>query len=87
MPSTFVDNELFVDFDTPTACDDEGKPLTKEQVDFFSQSKCVNNEGLLYRVYRAGSKHYDSFSKDYIGSGAGYIYGRGFYFGIDKSSV
>lgn len=87
MPSTFVDNELFVDFDAPTACDDEGNPLTKEQVEFFSQSKCVNEEGLLYKVYRAGNKEYDTFNKDYIGSGAGYIYGKGFYFGIDRNSV
>ena len=87
MPSTFVDNEFFVDFDTPAAYDDEGNPLTKEQADFFSQSKCVNEEGFLYRVYRAGSKNYDSFKKDYIGSGAGYIYGKGFYFGIDRDSV
>lgn len=87
MPSTFVDNDFFVDFEAPAACDNKGKPLTKEQADFFAQSKCVDESGALYRVYRAGSKDYDSFDKSKIGSGAGYIYGKGFYFGIDRDSV
>lgn len=87
MPSTFVDNDFFVDFEVPAACDNRGKPLTKEQVDFFAQSKCVDESGALYRVYRAGSKDYDSFDKSKIGSGAGYIYGKGFYFGVDRESV
>jgi hypothetical protein len=87
MPSSLVDNDLFVDFDAPADYDSEGNPLTQEQASFFSNSKCVDEDGSLYKVYRAGSKNYDAFDKSRIGSGAGSIYGKGFYFGCDRESV
>lgn len=87
MPTAFVDNEFFVDFDNPADYDSEGNPLSDAQVRFFSQSKCVDESGSLYLVYRAGSKEYDAFDKERIGTGAGTIYGKGFYFGCDYDSV
>lgn len=87
MNSNLVNNDFFVDFDNPAICDSEGNPLTDQQAAFFSSSKCVDEEGLLYKVYRAGSKTYDVFDKNRIGSGAGSIFGKGFYFCCDRDSV
>ena len=58
---TLVDNDFFVDFDPVTAgVDSEGNGLTTEQQDFFKQSKCVDEYGNLYLVYRATNHDYDT---------------------------
>lgn len=91
MPKKLVDNELFVDFDTPTEYsgmyDSEGNQLTRAQADFFSQSKCVDEDGNLFVVYRAANHDYDTFDTTKIGTGAGSIFGKGIYFSADADSV
>jgi hypothetical protein len=86
MPKALIDNEFFIDFET-ASCDSEGNPLSDMQVQFFSQSKCKDEDGSLYLVYRASNSDYDAFDKKRIGSGAGSIYGKGFYFSLDRESV
>lgn len=87
MPSALVDNDFFIDFDTVAAYDNQGKPLNQRQLTFFENSKCTDETGALYRLYQASNADFDAFDKSFIGSGGGYIYGKGFYFGADKESV
>lgn len=87
MNNSLVDNEFFIDFEEPAVYDSEGNPLSSQQATFFASSKCVDEDGHLYKVYRAGSKNYDVFDKSKIGSGAGSIFGKGFYFCSDRDSV
>lgn len=81
MPSALVDNEFFTDFDDPASMfDSDGRPLSKAQASFFINSKCLDEDGSLLVVYHASSKKFDAFDPKLIGSGAGSIYGKGFYF-------
>jgi hypothetical protein len=86
MPKALVDDDFFLDFDE-AGCDSEGNSLTDAQVTFFNGSKCRDEDGSLYLVYRASNKEYDAFDKERIGTGAGSIYGKGFYFSCDRESV
>lgn len=86
MPKALVDDDFFLDFDE-AGCDSEGNSLTDAQVTFFNSSKCRDEDGSLYLVYRASNKEYDAFDKERIGTGAGSIYGKGFYFSCDRESV
>jgi hypothetical protein len=91
MPQRLVDNELFVDFDevddNSYGQDSEGNPLTEAQLEFFKQSKCLDEYGNLFLVYRATNHDYDTFDISRMGTGAGSIFGKGVYFSTDKSSV
>jgi hypothetical protein len=81
MPKTLADNELFVDFDEPSSMwDSNGRALTKMQVNFFQQSKCLGEDGDLLVVYHASNSDFTTFDTKRIGSGGGSIYGKGFYF-------
>jgi hypothetical protein len=86
MPKALVDDDFFLDFDE-AGCDSEGNSLTDAQVTFFNGSKCRDEDGSLYLVYQASNKEYDAFDKERIGTGAGSIYGKGFYFSCDRESV
>ena len=87
MPKSLVDNEFFIDFDTSNFYDSEGNPLTQEQNNFFKDSKCVDEYGSLLVVYRASNSDYDTFDTKLLGSGAGSIFGKGFYFSSEPESV
>ena len=87
MPTALVDNEFFLDFDDVAGYDSEGNVLSEAQVRFFSQSRCVDENGDLYLVYHADNNDYDTFDKSQIGTGAGSIFGKGFYFGSNAESV
>jgi hypothetical protein len=91
MPLKLVDNELFVDFDEPeeysSVYDSEGNQLTRAQAEFFQQSKCVDEDGSLFLVYRATNHDYDTFDLERVGTGAGSIYGKGIYFSTERESV
>lgn len=87
MPPALVDNEFFLDFDDVAEYDSEGNTLSDAQVKFFSQSKCVDENGDLYLVYHADNNEYDTFDRNRIGTGAGSIFGKGFYFGSNAASV
>ena len=81
MSSILADNELFVDFDEPSAgADSNGSPLTSQQVTFFNQSKCLADDGSLLVVYHASPNNFTEFDPKRVGSGGGSIYGKGFYF-------
>ena len=60
--------------------DSDGNQLTKEQQEYFKESKVRDFNGKLQVVYHASDTDFNVFSKDRIGSGAGNIYGKGFYF-------
>ena len=88
MPSALVDNDFFLDFDEPVdAIDSEGNPLTQEQYKFFNKSKCIDEFGALFLVYRASNRDYDTFDMERLGTGAGSIFGKGIYFSADPESV
>lgn len=77
----FKDNDFFVDFDdVSSSYDSEGRLLSNNQVKFFSQSKCVNEDNNLLVVYHASNNDFTTFDAGKIGSGGGSIYGKGFYF-------
>lgn len=81
MPSAFVDNDLFIDFEQPDSLyDSSGVLLTKDQVDFFLNSKCLNENGKLLVVYHASPNKFTTFDSTHWGSCGGSIYGNGFYF-------
>lgn len=81
MPTALVDNELFVDFDEPSSGKDSmGRPLNSTQVNFFGSSQCLDTNGNLLVVYHASKSQFKAFKNDFIGSGGGNIFGRGFYF-------
>jgi hypothetical protein len=85
MDSAFADNELLLDFDdTAYAYDSDGRLLSAEQVNFFSNSKCRDISGSLLVMYHASSKEFDIFDAGRIGDGGGSIFGKGFYFCDDS---
>ena len=55
MPKALVDDDFFLDFDE-AGYDSAGNPLTDAQVTFFNGSKCRDEDGSLYLVYRASNK-------------------------------
>ena len=88
MPISVADNEFFIDFEDDTeTLDSDGNELSSGQVSFFKNSKCRDDLGALYLLYRAANQDYDIFDVSKIGTGAGSIYGKGFYFSLDKLSV
>lgn len=58
--------------------DSEGNPLTKEQVEFFRNSKIRDNRGRLLVCYHGSKSHFTTFDKSKIKNGG--WYGKGFYF-------
>lgn len=88
MPTALVDNDFFIDFDEPAvAYDSEGNILTSAQYKFFKDSKCLDEDGALFLVYRATNHDYDTFDFSRLGTGAGSIFGKGVYFSANKDSV
>jgi hypothetical protein len=81
MPTSLINNELFVDFDEPTnTYDSAGRPLSPNQESFFKSSKCLDENGDLLVVYHASPNDFTTFDTKRIGTGGGSIYGKGFYF-------
>lgn len=80
-----TNNDLFTDFaDTLSKYDSHGRLLSREQANFFSKSKCINDNGSLLVLYHASSSDFTVFDVSRIGSGGGSIYGKGFYFCDDS---
>ena len=76
-----ADNDVFMDFDDVSSkYDSEGRLLSNGQVNFFSKSKCTNENKNLLVVYHASKSDFTAFDYERIGSGGGNIYGKGFYF-------
>jgi hypothetical protein len=83
-----LENEFFLDFeDVANASDSAGNTLSDLQYQFFKNSKCVDEYGDLYLVYRASNHDYDTFDPARMGTGAGSIFGKGIYFSADRDSV
>lgn len=88
MPTALIDDDFFLDFDEPAiAYDSEGNILNSAQYKFFKNSKCTDEDGALFLVYRATNSNYDTFDFNRLGTGAGSIFGKGVYFSADKNSV
>lgn len=58
--------------------DSEGNPLSKEQVEFFRNSKVRDTDGTLLLVYHGSKSHFTTFDKSKIKPWG--WYGKGFYF-------
>lgn len=58
--------------------DSEGNPLTKEQVEFFKNSKVRDTDGTLLLVYHGSKSSFNTFDKSKIKPWG--WYGNGFYF-------
>lgn len=87
MPMDFV-KDYFVDFDDVTVAEDsDGNGLTAAQVQFFSNSKCRDEESALLVVYHASNADFTVFDPAKIGSGGDSIYGKGFYFCDDERDI
>jgi hypothetical protein len=85
MPQSFLNNELFVDFDDESSVQDSrGRGLTSAQASFFADSKCLDDSYKLLVVYHASPNDFSVFDSKYIGTGGGSIYGHGFYFCDDN---
>lgn len=83
-----LNNEFFTDFDDASSkYDSEGRLLSKGQVNFFSESQCIDDSGKLIVLYHASNTEFDSFDLNRIGTGGGSIYGKGFYFSDDSFTV
>lgn len=81
MANTFIDNEVFTDFDKVSAMyDSVGRHLSKNQAAFFSNSQCRDENKCLLVVYHASPNDFTVFDPKRIGTGGGSIYGKGFYF-------
>lgn len=65
--------------------DSEGNRLSKEQLEFFKDSKIKGSSGKLMVCYHASNSNFDVFDKSKIGSGnGGANFGYGFYFATYK---
>lgn len=69
--------------------DNEGNILSKEQIEFFKNSKIRDNQGRLIVCYHGTSgRVFDIFDKDRFSTGAGDVdFGAGFYFTRSKNSA
>lgn len=83
-----IDEQFLAKLSTQNASyslkDSAGKTLTKEQAEFFKDSKIKNNKGNLLKVYHATDAEFYTFDKSKIGSGSGSSFGRGFYFATSR---
>lgn len=72
-----------------SAKDNKGRTLTKEQQEYFKDSKIKDRNGLLMTVYHGTNNDFNIFDKQYVSKNtknAGF-YGDGFYFTPDKESA
>ena len=67
--------------------DTEGNKLSKEQQDFFANSKVRDSEGNLLVCYHGTDAEFTVFDKSKIGFSNGAFYGNGFYFSDSKSAA
>lgn len=69
--------------------DNEGNVLSKEQIEFFKNSKIRDNQGRLIVCYHGTSgRVFDTFDKDRFSTGAGDVdFGAGFYFTKSKNNA
>ena len=80
---TFVKTDPDVQYSLSS--DSEGRQLTKEQSDYFNDSKVRDENGNLKVVYHGSPADFNTFSLDYLGTN-GTAEGYGFYF-TDKKSI
>lgn len=73
-----------VNEDTRVETDSEGNPLSKEQIEFFKDSKVRDKQGRLLVCYHNSESEFDEFDKGRVGSEHGGIFGKGFYFFTSK---
>ena len=66
------------DLELSNEYDSEGNQLTKEQAEFFKNSKVRDNQGRLLVCYHGTGEEFDSFSSDFFSGGG--LFGDGFYF-------
>jgi hypothetical protein len=67
--------------------DSEGHTLSKEQQDFFANSKVRDKNGNLVVCYHGTDAKFTVFDKSKINSSNGAFYGKGFYFSNSKSAA
>ena len=75
--------EYIKQYDTKySVTDNKGRTLTKEQQEFFKDSKVRDSEGRLLEVYHGTNEDFTVFDKSYIGNASGDLgfLGDGFYF-------
>ena len=68
--------------------DNQGRTLTKEQQEYFKDSKVRDEKGNLLEVYHStGNYGFTEFSKKYFGTQQGSSLGNGFYFTSSRSTA
>lgn len=69
--------------------DNKGRKLSKEQQEYFKDTKILDRNGLLLTLYHGTNNDFNVFDKNYVSKNtknAGF-YGDGFYFTPDKESA
>lgn len=72
-----------------TTMDNKGRKLSKEQQEYFKDSKILDRNGLLLTLYHGTNNDFNIFDKSYVSKNtknAGF-YGDGFYFTPNKESA
>jgi hypothetical protein len=69
--------------------DSQGRTLSKEQQEYFKDSKIRNDKGELLEVYHGTNNDFTVFDKSYLGSASGDVgfLGDGFYFATHKGEA
>ena len=69
--------------------DSQGRTLSKEQQEFFKDSKIRNDKGELLEVYHGTNNDFTVFDKSYLGSASGDVgfLGDGFYFATHEGEA
>ena len=69
--------------------DNQGRELSKEQQEFFKDSKVRDEQGRLMEVYHGTNEDFTVFDKSYLGTGSGDLgfLGDGFYFATHKGEA
>jgi len=74
--------------DREDVTDSQGRRLSKEQQEFFKDSKVRDKDGNLLEVYHStGSYGFTKFSEKYFGTQQGSSLGNGFYFTSSQSTA
>lgn len=70
-----------------TGVDNRNKKLSKEQQEYFKDSKIRDKNGKLLRVYHGSDNEFNTFDLNHVGEKLYPAFGEGFYFDSDKSTA
>lgn len=88
------ENTVYADFETDSnakyslsTTDNQGRTLTKEQQEYFKDSKVRDEKGNLLTVYHGTKQDFTVFENKLMGKNAGNALGEGYYFTSHKADA